>query len=103
MNAIIKNPSRTDWPELMRRPEINSKNLETTVLEILNAVKAEGDIAVKNYSLKFHGFAPDSLWVTEEEIAKSPKKIDKSLKKSILLAKKNIEKFHKQQFEKIKK
>jgi len=103
MNAIIKNPSRTHWPELMTRPEINSKNLETTVVEILNTVKAEGDIAVKNYSLKFHGFAPESLWVTEEEIAKSSKKIDKSLKKSILLAKKNIEKFHKHQLEKIKK
>jgi len=103
MNAIIINPSRTDWSELTTRPQINSRNLEETVLEIINTVKAHGDVAVKNYSLKFHGFSPESLWVTDEEITKSAKKIDKNLKKSILLAKKNIEKFHRHQFEKIKK
>jgi histidinol dehydrogenase len=103
MNAILINPSRIDWPELTTRLQINSQNLEETVLEIINTVKADGDVAVKNYSLKFHGFAPKSLWVTDEEIAESAKKIDKDLKKAILLAKKNIEKFHKHQFEKIKK
>jgi histidinol dehydrogenase len=103
MNAIFINPSRTDWPELMMRPQINSQNLEEVVLEIINTVKAEGDVAVKNYSLKFHGFAPASLWVTDEEIEESVKNIDKDLKKAILLAKKNIEKFHKHQSEKIKK
>jgi len=103
MNAIFINPSRTEWPELMMRPQINSQNLEEVVLEIINTVKAEGDVAVKNYSLKFHGFAPASLWVTDEEIEESAKNIDKDLKKAILLAKKNIEKFHKHQSEKIKK
>jgi histidinol dehydrogenase len=103
MNSIIINPSRADWPELATRPQINSQNLERTVLEIINTVKAQGDVAVKNYSIQFHGFAPHSLWVTEEEIAESSKKIDKDLKKSIVLAKKNIEKFHKHQLEKIKK
>ena len=77
MNAIFINPSRTDWPELMMRPQINSQNLEEVVLEIINTVKAEGDVAVKNYSLKFHGFAPASLWVTDEEIEESAKNIDK--------------------------
>jgi len=103
MNSIIINPSRADWLELATRPQINSQNLERTVLEIINTVKAQGDVAVKNYSIQFHGFAPHSLWVTEEEIAESSKKIDKDLKKSIVLAKKNIEKFHKHQLEKIKK
>lgn len=103
MNAVVINPPRPDWPELTARPQINSKNLEEIVLEIINTVKAQGDTAVKNYSLKFHGFAPENLWVTADEIAESSKKIDKDLKKAILLAKKNIEKFHKHQFEKIKK
>src|SRR5690348_16849173 len=103
MNSIIINPSRADWPELATRPQINSQNLDKTVLEIINTVKAQGDVAVKNYSLQFHGFAPHTLWVTDEEIAESSKKIDKDLKKSIVLAKKNIEKFHKHQLEKIKR
>ncbi len=103
MNAIIENPSETAWPELIKRPEINSENLLQTVSEIINTVKAEGDFAVKNYSLKFHDFAPANLWVTEEEIANSKKVVNKNLKKAILVAKKNIEKFHKQQVAKIRK
>ena len=103
MNAIILNPLREEWPELIARPEINSKNLGETVLEIINNVRDAGDEAVRNYSLKFHGFAPESLWVTEDEIKVSQKKIGKELKRAILLAKKNIEKFHKKQVEKIKK
>lgn len=103
MNAIIENPPEAEWAEIIKRPGLNSENLFQTVSEIINTVKAEGDFAVKNYSLKFHDFAPENLWVTEDEIANSKKAIDKNLKKAILLAKKNIEKFHKQQVAKIKK
>ncbi|MEO9100704.1 MAG: histidinol dehydrogenase, partial [Ginsengibacter sp.] len=103
MNAIIENPPEAEWGELIKRPGLNSENLFQTVSEIINTVKVEGDFAVKNYSLKFHDFAPEDLWVTEEEIANSKKAIDKNLKKAILLAKKNIEKFHKQQVGTIKK
>src|SRR5665213_2496535 len=103
MDAIIINPPIQDWPQIMERPNINSKNLEETVSEIINTVKDLGDAAVKDYSLKFHGFTPENLWVTEKEIQSSSKFVDKKLKRAILLAKKNIEKFHKKQFEKIKK
>lgn len=103
MNAIIENPSRIEWPDLVKRPQINSVNLAETISEIINTVKTEGDLAVKGYSLKFHDFEPENLWVTEDEIAKSAKLVNKSLRKSILQAKKNIEKFHKQQVAKIKK
>lgn len=103
MNAIIINPLKEEWPELMQRPQINSKDLEQTVLAIIQTVKVNGDSAVRNYSLQFHGFAPDNLWVTSEEIAAASKAVDKGLKKAILLAKKNIEKFHQQQVGKIKK
>lgn len=103
MNAIVINPSREEWSELIERPQINSTDLGKTVLEIINTVKDLGDEAIKNYSLEFHGFAPENLWVTEDEIEESSKNVDKKLKKAILQAKKNIEKFHKKQFEKIKK
>ncbi len=103
MDAIIINPAKADWQELTGRPQINAIDLQETVLEIINNVKEFGDKAVKDYSLKFHGFIPESLWVTEEEISLSPKTIDKDLKKAILIAKKNIEKFHNAQVNKIKK
>ncbi|HEU5051794.1 MAG TPA: histidinol dehydrogenase [Hanamia sp.] len=103
MNAIIEEPSRIDWPDLVKRPEINSDNLTMTVSEIIENVKSQGDFAVKSYSLKFHDFAPANLWVTDEEIANSHKLVPKNLRKAIKQAKKNIEKFHKQQVSKIKK
>lgn len=103
MNAIIENPPEGDWDELVKRPGINAENLSETVSEIIKTVKEQGDIAVKNYSLQFHGFAPTDLWVTDDEIEKSSRLISKSLRKAILQAKKNIEKFHKQQLLKIKK
>ncbi|MGN6342924.1 MAG: histidinol dehydrogenase [Ginsengibacter sp.] len=103
MNTIIENPLEAEWKELIKRPAINALHLTETVAEIINTVQQQGDIAVKNYSLKFHGFAPDDLWVTEDEIKKSPQRVSKNLQKAILLAKKNIEKFHKQQLLKTKK
>lgn len=103
MNTIIENPPEAEWKELIKRPAINALHLTETVAEIINTVQQQGDIAVKNYSLKFHGFAPDDLWVTEDEIKKSPQRVSKNLQKAILFAKKNIEKFHKQQLLKTKK
>ena len=103
MNAIIDNPPKMEWSELIKRPSINAINLTETVSEIIKTVKDQGDIAVKNYSLQFHGFAPSDLWVTKDEIKNSSRLVSKNLRKSILQAKKNIEKFHKQQLLKIKK
>ena len=103
MNTIIENPTEAEWKELIKRPAINALHLTETVAEIINTVQQQGDIAVKNYSSKFHGFAPDDLWVTEDEIKKSPQRVSKNLQKAILLAKKNIEKFHRQQLLKTKK
>ena len=70
MNTIIENPPEAEWKELIKRPAINALHLTETVAEIINTVQQQGDIAVKNYFLKFHGFAPDDLWVTEDEIKK---------------------------------
>ena len=103
MNAIIINPPKMEWDELIERPGINAANLTEIVSDIIKTVKKQGDNAIKNYSLQFHGFAPADLWVTEDEIEKSSRLISKNLRKAILQAKKNIEKFHKHQLLKINK
>lgn len=102
MNAIITNPARNEWPAITRRPQINSQDLDKIVSDIINTVKIYGDKAVKDYSSKFHGFAPDNIWVTPEEIEAASKSVDKHLKEAIQLAKKNIEKFHRSQVEKVR-
>ena len=103
MNTLIINPSQSQWPDLIKRPVIDGQTLDETVSRIINTVKQEGDLAVKNYSMQFHGFAPDNLWVSEDEIKHASKSINKDLKKAIHLAKDNIEKFHQHQIEKVKK
>ena len=103
MNSIFINPLKSEWPSLVQRPGIDSKNLEKTVAEIIETVKQKGDEAIKDYSFKFHGIRPKDLWVSREEIAKSSKMVDKDLIKAISVAKKNIEKFHQHQLDKEKK
>jgi histidinol dehydrogenase len=103
MNTLIINPPKSQWPDLIKRPLIDAVNLEEIVAGIINTVKQNGDDAVKDYSQQFHGFAPDNLWVTKEEIKEASKTVDKDLKQAILVAKKNIENFHQRQLEKIKK
>jgi histidinol dehydrogenase len=83
MNAIIINPSKSEWPEIIKRPSINSKNLDETVMEIINTVRQSGDVAVKEYSMRFHGFAVEKLWVTAEEIEASETDVDKDSKNFI--------------------
>ena len=102
MNPILINPSREKWPQLIQRPHFNTAELVASVSEILETVKQEGDEALKNYSLQFDGFTPDSLLVNPNEILAATISIDKDLKKAILIAKKNIEKFHRSQKEKVK-
>ncbi len=103
MKTISINPSKKEWPALMERPTFETKNLEETVTQIINEVREKGDEAVKDFSLQFHGFAPKNLWVTKEEIRNASKYLDGSLKRAMILAKKNIEKFHHQQILKEKK
>lgn len=89
--------------KLVNRPLLNAPELEKTVTEIMNTVREKGDQAILDFSQKFHGFAPENLWVTASEIENAKFQIDPQLKKAIFIAKKNIEKFHKAQFEKTKK
>ena len=96
MNAIIINPSKEKWPQLIQRPQFNTAELEASVSEILETVKQKGDEALKSYSLQFDGFAPDNLMVSPDEILAATISIDKDLKKAILVAKNNIEKFHRE-------
>ena len=103
MKTISINPSKKEWPALMERPTFETRNLEETVTQIINEVREKGDEAVKDFSLQFHGFAPKNLWVTKEEIRNASKYLDGSLKRAMILAKKNIEKFHHQQILKEKK
>ena len=99
MNEMIINPGRETWETFTQRPQIDSGDLESIVSDIIHKTREKGDEAIKEYSQKFHGFAPENLWVTPAEIAEASKQTDPSLKEAIILAKDNIEKFHQKQIE----
>ena len=102
MMQAIKYPQRKDWEEILRRPAIDTSSLENSVSEILKDVKENGDSALKKYALLFDKTELNAMEVSKEEFINPEKKVSKELKSAIQLAKRNIEKFHLSQREKIK-
>jgi histidinol dehydrogenase len=91
---IIRYPKRNEWIDILKRPSLGDELVNQSVLEILNDVRANGDEAVKRYSLKFDKVELESFAVTAAEFEEADKLVETSLKKSIAIAKQNIEKFH---------
>ena len=93
MNKIY-NPSRSEWDAVLKRPTKTVDDIEDTVNQIFAEVKAKGDAAVAKYTDMFDGIKLENTLATSEEIAAAEAEISEELKSAILLAKKNIEKFH---------
>lgn len=99
---VFEYPERSQWPALLQRPVLDTTALETSVGNILAAVKQEGDAAVRRYAQQFDKVQLTALEVTPAEFAYATKVLDADLKKAILQAKHNIEVFHKAQQEQSK-
>ncbi len=93
MNIYI-NPSKEKWAELTSRPNISSNEIVPLVNNILNKVKANGDDAVKELTLKFDGAIPSSLKVSDAEINDALLYLDNKLQQAMHFAASNIERFH---------
>lgn len=81
-----------------RRPGADSE-LEMKVLEIIGAVRSEGDAAVLRYTRRFDapGLEEGRLRVESEEIEAACGQVDSDFTSIIRTAVRNIEDFHKQQ------
>ncbi len=90
----IKYPSKSDWPDLLKRPENDITELFDTAKTVLDEVRKKGDSAVKRFTKMFDGIDIDDLKVTEEEIAEAVTQVPVELKEAIRSARENIEKFH---------
>lgn len=96
MNLYVL-PEKSDWIALMRRPAMDTTSLETVVGSILQAVKDEGDAAVKRYTQQFDQAEIEVLAVSEPEFFAAEQVLEENLKAAIRLAKDNIERFHSRQ------
>jgi len=97
----IRYPDRNDWEEILKRPSIDASSLEETVKNILDEVKANGDEAVRKFTLQFDKADIKDLRVSDNEIRQAEASVADELKQAILHAKSNIEKFHAAQFKDI--
>jgi histidinol dehydrogenase len=96
MNTIIY-PQRDEWNLLCKRPGPDRSDLDDTVKAILQNVRLNGDFALYQLEEKFDGAVLKNLKVSHAEIERSAGSVPENLKKSINIAKSNIEKFHRSQ------
>lgn len=98
----IKYPNKEIWKDILKRPAIDTRSLEATVQSVLTDIKANGQSAVKKYTLQFDKVDLETILVNTEEFSVAEKLISTELKQAIQLAKKNIEIFHSAQKEEVK-
>lgn len=91
------NPNQKTQTNLCQRPEIARENIDASVNEIFQKVKEQGNQALSFYSEKWDGCKLSSFEVTEEEFNQADPLIEDSLKKAIMVAQHNIERFHQAQ------
>lgn len=94
---VYRNPPRLNWEGLLERPKLSAMELEAHVQRMLAQVKQDGDKALIKYSKEFDKVDLQAFEVTTEEIDDAVRTLDPVLKESILLARQNIETFHRPQ------
>jgi len=91
---LIKNPNKSEWSAILKRPTQEVKDIETTVEQIFAEIVNEGDEAIHRYTSLFDAVQVNDLRVSVEEVKEAENLVPKELKEAIQLAKGNIEAFH---------
>lgn len=82
----------------LKRPlEGGNEEQLKVVRQVLKDVRAQGDAAIRFYTEKWDGFAPDYLRVTKEELEEGANTIDQQLYADLTEAAQNIRLYHEQQ------
>lgn len=75
-------PDKKKWADILQRPSSKNRRIHSSVKEILDNVRKQGDRAVKQY---------ERQWASPVAVNEQ---LSDALKRAIQLAKKNIESFH---------
>ncbi len=94
---LFLNPKKELWPIILQRPVCDNGEVEARVRRIIDDVRNGGDAALRRLTEQLDGATLTDFAVTEGEMASVTDRISLDLRRSILLAKDNIEKFHKAQ------
>ncbi|MCB0630196.1 MAG: histidinol dehydrogenase [Saprospiraceae bacterium] len=96
------NPPKKEWDDILRRPTLDTSQLEATVAGVLKDIHSRGDAAVLDYSERFDKVRPAVLQVSAGEIAAAERVLPDHLKTAIQQAARNIERFHASQQQEVK-
>ncbi|MGK6341144.1 histidinol dehydrogenase [Chryseobacterium sp. DT-3] len=91
---IYRYPERNTWPDLVKRPVFERKEISGFIAEIFESVEKNGDQALIEFNKKFDKAVTLQIAVSETELDKAENEISEDLKKAIQQAKENISKFH---------
>ncbi len=94
---LYKNPAKTEWKELLRRPTLETASLQEKVQSVLLDVQQNGDAAIRKYTQQFDGVDLSDCIVTQAEIDTAVNAVSIELKEAIQLAANNINTFHQKQ------
>ncbi len=83
--------------EILSRGDLDYKDINIIVEEIVKNVKKNGDTAVLEYTAKFDGAELDSMEVTADEVKKAWERTPESLKVALTKAADSIRRFHEKQ------
>lgn len=94
---MIRHPQPDQWREYCKRPVFDTREILGKVKPILEAVKSDGDRALRRFTERFDGVALDNFVVGEQEIQTAADRVHEDLKAAIRLARENIRIFHESQ------
>jgi histidinol dehydrogenase len=94
MMQQIDYPDFTQAESMLARPLIDQSVYRTKVAAMLDAIKQEGDAAVRRFALQFDGLAPDVLEASADDFSWAEQQLPDDLKSAIEQAYTNIKKFH---------
>lgn len=83
--------------QLKQRSESANRQVEASVAEIIETVRARGDDAVREYTLRFDGGAPESMEIGREEMERLAAQCDPKFVGALRRAARNIRDFHERQ------
>ena len=91
---LFINPAKEEWEALVKRPEINRRDLSAQVKEIVEEVKTNGDDALRAFSKKFDGIEVAEICVPPSSFWEAKVQVPPALQTAIRQAAANIHKFH---------
>ena len=95
---ILQYPNLQASASLLARPgDDQALERREKTAAILAEVRRDGDQALRRLALQFEGQAPDTLAVTQSELAAAEQALPDALKSAIQQAYRNIRRFHEQQ------